>query len=131
MVRVALQIQEETREKLVAMAGSERKIGERLDRLVHDAWLRESVTIESLAEEVERQGRLLASTHEIVSVWQVAAQASGIFRDVRLEISIDDDDAFCPICAAEQRDENFLTDRAYQCDVCGAIYGVSPGARLV
>jgi len=54
MARMTVSVDEETREKLIELAGGERKIGVKLDQLVSEEYQRETVNLAALAERVEQ-----------------------------------------------------------------------------
>ena len=61
MARMTVVVDDETRERLIEMAGGERKIGEKLNELVAEEYTRQTVTLERLAERVAELERLVAA----------------------------------------------------------------------
>lgn len=68
MARMTVVIADETKEKLIELAGGERKIGARLDELVAEEYTRQTVTIERLAERVGLLEQFPAKLSELVGL---------------------------------------------------------------
>lgn len=61
VARMTVVVDDETKERLIELAGGERKIGEKINELVAEEYTRQTVTIERLAERVAELERLVAA----------------------------------------------------------------------
>ena len=58
MARMTITVQDDTRQKLIELAGGERKVGVKIDALVAAEYARQTTSLEELAKRVDRLERL-------------------------------------------------------------------------
>lgn len=116
--RVNLIIEDGTREKLIELAGGERKLGEYISSLVSEEWQRQQVDVSKLAERLQALERL-------VHTWRVYAVRNGWFHSESTDATrafhhiLSEFGGRCPLCTFELRRES---EDLVVCDACGAQY---------